>query len=63
MTQSSMPSLERWQDKLCSAGEAVQLIRNGQRVFVGTASATPRTLMAALEARSPPPTTWSCSIF
>ncbi|MGC4110260.1 MAG: GNAT family N-acetyltransferase [Nocardioides sp.] len=32
-----------------SAEEAVRLIRPGQRVFVGTACATPRTLMRALE--------------
>jgi acyl-CoA hydrolase/GNAT superfamily N-acetyltransferase len=38
-----------------TAEEAVRLVRPGDHVFVGTASATPRTLVRALEAlRSPP---------
>ncbi|MCA1719793.1 MAG: hypothetical protein LC779_01345, partial [Actinobacteria bacterium] len=36
-----------------TAAEAVSLIRPGDRVFVGSACATPRTLLAALEARRP----------
>jgi acyl-CoA hydrolase len=32
-----------------SAEEAVRLIQPGQRVFVGSACATPRTLLRALE--------------
>lgn len=41
--------------RLCSADEAVDRIRRGDHVFVGSACATPRTLTAALEARMPPP--------
>jgi len=38
-----------------TADEAVRMVRPGDHVFVGTASATPRTLVRALEAlRSPP---------
>ncbi len=38
-----------------TADEAARLVRPGDHVFVGTASATPRTLVRALEAlRSPP---------
>ncbi len=40
-------------DKLCGAAEAVALIERGQHVYVGTACATPRALVAALEARQP----------
>ena len=42
-------------DKRISAEDAARLVRPGDHVFVGTASATPRTLIRALEAlRSPP---------
>ncbi|HUG26259.1 GNAT family N-acetyltransferase [Piscinibacter sp.] len=41
--------------KLCSAEEAVAHIRHGEHVFVGTACATPRALVHALETRSPKP--------
>ena len=41
--------------KLCSAAEAVAHIRHGEHVFVGTACATPRALVHALETRSPKP--------
>ncbi|MBU6260831.1 MAG: GNAT family N-acetyltransferase [Burkholderiales bacterium] len=41
--------------KLCSAADAVAQIRHGEHVFVGTACATPRALVQALEARSPTP--------
>lgn len=41
--------------KRISAEEAARLVRPGHHVFVGTASATPRTVLRALEAlRSPP---------
>jgi acyl-CoA hydrolase/L-amino acid N-acyltransferase YncA len=36
-------------DKLATPGEAAALVRHGERVFVGTACATPRTLVKALE--------------
>jgi acyl-CoA hydrolase/L-amino acid N-acyltransferase YncA len=38
-----------------SAGAAVQQVRSGDHVFVGTACATPRALVAALEAADPAP--------
>jgi len=44
------PSLSAYADKVITAHEAAQKIRHGQRVFVGTACATPRSLVAALEA-------------
>lgn len=49
------PRLHACADKLCSAENAVAAVRPGDRVFVGTACATPRTLVAALEARQPAP--------
>jgi acyl-CoA hydrolase/GNAT superfamily N-acetyltransferase len=55
MNQEAMATLTAYQDKVCSAEQAAKMIRNGQRVFVGTACATPRTLTAALEARNPVP--------
>lgn len=41
--------------RLTSAPSAVEHIKPGQRVFVGTACATPLTLLRALEARRPTP--------
>lgn len=49
------PMLQKHAAKLCTAQEAVALIGNGSHVFVGTACATPRSLVAALEALSPAP--------
>jgi acyl-CoA hydrolase/GNAT superfamily N-acetyltransferase len=49
------PRLQACADKICSAAEAVAQIRAGEHVFVGTACATPRSLVAALEARRPAP--------
>lgn len=49
------PRLQSCADKICGAAEAVAQIRAGERVFVGTACATPRTLVAALEALRPAP--------
>lgn len=48
------PHLEKHRNKVVSATEAVRLIQPGQRVFVGTACATPVTLVRALEAVTPP---------
>jgi acyl-CoA hydrolase/GNAT superfamily N-acetyltransferase len=45
------PRDERWM----TPADAVALIRPGDRVFVGSACATPRTLLEALEQREPPP--------
>jgi acyl-CoA hydrolase/RimJ/RimL family protein N-acetyltransferase len=44
------PSLIPHADKVITAEEAAQKIKNGDHVFVGTACATPRSLVAALEA-------------
>lgn len=41
--------------KLTTAEQAVGLVKPGNRVFVGTACASPRKLVAALEARRPTP--------
>ena len=38
--------------KTCTAAEAVQHIKSGNRIFVGTACATPRALVQALEERT-----------
>jgi acyl-CoA hydrolase/RimJ/RimL family protein N-acetyltransferase len=44
------PLLRKHADKLRTAAEAVLAVRPGDHVFVGTACATPRTLVAAVEA-------------
>jgi acyl-CoA hydrolase len=38
-----------WRDRQVSASEAVSVVRPGDKVFVGSACATPRTLVDALE--------------
>jgi acyl-CoA hydrolase len=38
-----------WRDRLVSVEEAVSIVRPGDRVFVGSACATPRSLVEALE--------------
>jgi acyl-CoA hydrolase/RimJ/RimL family protein N-acetyltransferase len=43
-----------WRDRQVSAAEAVSLVRPGVRVFVGSACATPRALVEALEQRTVP---------
>jgi acyl-CoA hydrolase/GNAT superfamily N-acetyltransferase len=48
MTESLPSALE---SKLMTAERAVEVVASGHRVFVGTACATPRTLVRALEAR------------
>jgi acyl-CoA hydrolase len=56
MSDSSLhPSLVPYQDKIVTATQAAQLIDPGQHVFIGTACATPRALVAALEALPYPP--------
>ena len=42
-------------ERTLTADQAVRLVRPGNRVFVGTACATPRQLVAALEALPDPP--------
>lgn len=44
-----------YQQKVISAEAAARLIKPGQQVFVGTACATPQTLVAAMEALQQPP--------
>lgn len=44
-----------WQDRRVSAAEAVSVIRPGDRVFRGSACATPRNLLHALEELRRPP--------
>ena len=48
-------TLSGWEDRRASAADAVSLIRPGDQVFVGSACATPRTLVAALEGLAAPP--------
>jgi acyl-CoA hydrolase len=43
---------EAWRERAVPASQAVAAIRPGARVFVGSACATPRALLAALEARA-----------
>ena len=54
-----MPARDRflltYQDKIIKAEAAARLVKPGQQVFVGTACATPRSLLAALEALAQPP--------
>lgn len=47
--------LSAYSSKIRSAAEAVREIRNGQHIFVGSACATPTTLMRALENLADPP--------
>jgi len=58
-TEGQLPDLpdvmQTYADKLVTAAEAVTAIQAGDHVFVGTACATPRALVAALEARTPHP--------
>lgn len=50
-----MTDTSGWMDRQVSAAEAVGVVRPGDRVFVGSACATPRILLEALERRTPPP--------
>jgi len=55
MSATHAHRLDRWKNRICTAADAVMLIRNGQKVFIGTGGATPSVLTAALEARTPAP--------
>jgi len=44
-----------YQDKIITAAAAARLVKPGHQVFVGTACATPRTLLEALEELPQPP--------
>jgi len=52
---SLSPSLQPHRAKVTTADQAVRQIRSGQHVFIGTACATPRELLRALEAIPYPP--------
>src|SRR5262245_56135961 len=45
----------KWRERAVTPDRAVRCIRHGDRVFVGSACATPRTLLRALEAEDSPP--------
>ena len=45
----------KWQSKVISAEQAARTVQAGDKVFIGTACATPCCLVAALEALTPPP--------
>ena len=49
------PRLLPYADRITTADEAIGHIKSGSHVFVGTASATPRLLVATLETMSLPP--------
>jgi len=49
------PMLARYQEKFVTAAQAVSSIAPGNRVFVGTASGTPLSLVQALEQLDPSP--------
>lgn len=42
-------ALDPYKDKVCSATQALEHLRNGDRVFVGTGCTVPHTLLQALE--------------
>jgi acyl-CoA hydrolase/GNAT superfamily N-acetyltransferase len=50
------PSRESWRDRAVTPEQALEGTASGDRIFIGTACATPRTLIAALEDASQP---WS----
>jgi len=47
-------SAARWRERAVSAAQAIDCVRSGANVFVGTACATPRVLLRALEASERP---------
>jgi len=49
------PYLEVYRDKVVTAEHAAHLIQDGQHVFIGTACASPQTLVSALENLQSPP--------
>lgn len=55
LTPMTTGSRSDWRGRAVSAAEAVSLVRPGDRVFVGSACATPRGLVEALELRRPVP--------
>jgi acyl-CoA hydrolase/RimJ/RimL family protein N-acetyltransferase len=58
MSSEAVSARGDWCSRVTSAAQAVSVVRPGDYVFVGSACATPRTLVEALEElRSPPPGT------
>ena len=56
MTLNPIPDfLKQFGPKLVSADEAVRVVKPGNRVYIGTACATPVSLVEALERRHPAP--------
>ena len=55
MEPAAEPNTQDWRARAVTATDAVATIRAGEHVFIGTACATPRELVDALEALSPPP--------
>lgn len=51
----ALAALSAHAEKIMTAEQAAALVDNGDHVFVGTACATPRALVAALEAATPRP--------
>ena len=49
------PGLSGFEERLTTVKEAVSVVKAGNQVFIGTACATPRNLVAALENSNPPP--------
>jgi acyl-CoA hydrolase len=45
----SVEAASDWHDRVVSAEEAVSVVRPGDKVFLGSACATPRSLVEALE--------------
>jgi len=50
----SVEAASDWHDRVVSAEEAVSVVRPGDKVFLGSACATPRSLVEALERRGRP---------
>jgi len=57
MKENSMDPLQNdpYCSKLCSAQDAARKVKPGNRIFIGTACATPRTLVRAIEDLATPP--------
>jgi len=47
--------MQRYSEKVITAEQAARLVKPGHNIFVGTACATPRTILAALEQLPKPP--------
>ena len=54
LSRMNVEAAPDWRDRQVSATKAVSVVRPGDRVFVGSACATPRTLVEALEKLATP---------